>query len=623
VTTRKQQLSSTSSQLQLSRHRPLLACLIVFFVAAALYLPAVGHEFVWDDLSILMANPALGDWSQLGSNLTSGFFQETSSTQAFDYWRPLVVLSHMVDRTLWGDAPWGPHLVNLLLHATVSLLVLLLAQSWLRNLPAATAAALFFATHPVQVEVVAWVSGRSDLLFGLFFAMALLADRLYGLNRRTPWLAVSLTSFAAALLSKEVAVVFPALVAIRSLLSDGPTKRGGNWRHVLAAPVPSLVTLALYLWIRFGLVAVDLPATVASPAHRVTTFWTWWSAFLRYMELLVVPWKLTILHQLELADAWWSPRALVGLLVFTALVLAAWRLRSSPGATFGIAILLVCLAPFSNVLLQVSAQGGAAFPLAERFLYVPSIGFFIFAAWILAVWLPVKLPLKSRRVTESARSRWSALGGQISMRLVPALIPILILLAAGTRTHVRIQDWSSDLNLFSSAVRSSPGSYLAHLNYASALSSTAGSDAELMTARTHYLEALELAPTNHRVHYNLANLSMTLGRSNEAETFYRQALALQPRLPQARLNLGTLLARRGDLEEALAQFEAAQTLLPGAVAPKVNRAHVLQALGRPAEAIPLYREALALRPELPAAVQGLARATESLRTAREDPANSP
>ena len=148
----------------------------MFITALLLFLPTLGHDFVWDDRSILMPNLALGDWSRLGEVLTSDFFRESQERGPFDYWRPAVVMSHMVERSLFDDRPAGYHAVNIALHAVTSLLVFLLGLQALERLAPAVAAGLLFAVHPVHVEVVAWVSGRSDLLLGLFLALALWTD---------------------------------------------------------------------------------------------------------------------------------------------------------------------------------------------------------------------------------------------------------------------------------------------------------------------------------------------------------------------------------------------------------------------------------------------------------------
>lgn len=534
-----------------------------------------------------------------------------------------MVLSHMADRSVFGTSARGPHLVNVLLHATATVLVLLLAYAWMPHRGFALFAGLLFAVHPVHVEAVAWVSGRSDLLFGVFFSLALLSDKLYGSSARRRWLAASLAFFVAALSSKEAAVVLPVLVAVRAFLTDVGEGDRSRWHRTLTAPLPSLVTLAVFLWIRFGLIATPLPTVVSVSAQRATVFWTWWSAFLRYMELLVVPVKLTILHELKLADSWWLPRVLAGLLVFGLLTAGAWRLRATPAAAFGVATLLICLAPLSNFVFPISTQSGAEFPLAERFLYVPSIGFCLALAWLFSSWLPARLESTTggRARDDGAPSRWRPPRVKASAGRLSALAFLVVILVAGTRAHGRVRDWASDLTLFATAVQDSPGSYLGHLNYASALASEARQEAQPEAARNmhdaairHYLAALEIAPENYRVHYDLGNLYQFLGLEDEAEAAYRQALLLHPGLPQARINLGALLAQTGDLTGALAQFTNAEHLLPGVAAPIVNKGHVLQMLGRHEEAIPAYQKALALEPGLVAALEGLARAREAVGT---------
>jgi tetratricopeptide (TPR) repeat protein len=589
----------------------MLATAAVFVVATALYLPTLGHGFVWDDLSILMANDSLSDWSKLGANLAPGFFHEQASEQLRDYWRPAVVLSHMVDRTLFSEAAWGPHLVNMLLHAMTSVLVLLLCHAWFRSVSQALVAGLVFAAHPVHVEAAAWVSGRSDLLLGLFFALALWADFQHGRTGRARWLALSLSAFALALLSKEAAVVFPVLIVARVLLSpSAPAPDGPKGENAFIPVVASLAVLALFLWVRFGFLGAAAPDGVAPSVDRVGLFWTWWSAFWLYLKLLAFPVNLTILHQVDLVQSLWSPNVIAGLLVFLGLAWTGWKTRrQASGPAFGIAVLLVSLGVVSNFLIPVSRQGGAEFPVAERFLYVPSIGFSLMAAWFLGGWIPSRLRRASTRSTNGGpKVIAGALGG-------------LLILALAVRSEVRIRDWKSDLSLFGQAVAASPGSYLAHLNYAAALVASTeeaadleGRRATLDVALAHYLEAAEIAPDNHRIHYDLANLYRSTGLAAEALESYRRALQLNPDMYQARINLGTVLALRGDLENALQQFEAAESLRPDHPVPKVNRAHVLQMLGRPERSIPLYEEALALDPGLTAARDGLARARQAVST---------
>jgi tetratricopeptide (TPR) repeat protein len=588
------------------------AAALTFLVAAALYLGTLEHGFVWDDLSILMANDSLADWSKLGSNLAPGFFHEPSGGELRDYWRPVVVLSHMVDRALFAEAAWGPHLVNALLHAATAVLALLLCQVWTRSGRWALAVGLLFAVHPVHVEAVAWVSGRSDLLMGLFVALALWADSLHGRTRRVHWQILALASYALALLAKEAAIVLPALVAARVLLApDAWGAIGRSIKNTIVAVAPFLAVTLLLLWVRFGLLGAALPAGAAPSVGRWSRVWTWWGALWLYLELLVWPAKLTILHQVDVVRDALEPRLWAGLLACLGLLTIGWRLRRrAPAAAFGVAILLIGLAPLSNFLVPVSRQAGADFPLAERFLYVPSLGFCILAAWVLTLWLPGQVGRLVPRVAAPTGRPAAAWPERTALA-----VTLGVVLVMGARSASRIGAWASDLTLFEAAVRESPASYLAHLNHASAQAEAAEFEADpnrrrerLETARRHYQEAAAIAPDDFHVHYDLGNLLLATGLADDAESSYRRALELNPALRQARINLGTLLARRGDLEGALAQFEAADRQFPDFTAAKVNRAHILQMLGRPDEAIPLYEQALALQPGLPAARDGLERA---------------
>ena len=603
------------------RHRAARLCgAAVFLVALLLFLPTLGHDFVWDDRSILLPNLAPSDWSRLGEVLGSDFFRESQEPGAFDYWRPLVVLSHMAERSLFGDRPAGYHAVNVLLHAVTSLLVFLLGLRALERPAAALAAGLIFAVHPVHVEVVAWVSGRSDLLLGLFLSLALLADWQAARTGRRGWQALAQVGFAAALASKESAAVFPALVAARGWLIGRP---GAGSRGSLAmaarSAVPSLITLGLFLVLRYGLLDVAPPQSLAEPADRLALFWTWWSALWLYGRLLLWPSGLSIVHGLPLASGPGSWTAVGGLLL---LALAAWGVfrlrRNAPGATFGLLVLLLGLAPLSSFLLPITSSRAGGFPLAERFLYAPSIGLCLAAGWLMT--RSAERTLARARRAADRRPRRAAL-----RRMAPTTIVGLVVIAGAGASLLRARDWRSEAALFARTVERSPESAMARLNYGVALMELArgsapgaGRQSLLRGAQQQLEKAVELAPDNYRGHYDLANLHGSLGRLRAAEASYLAALRLRPDLFEAMVNLGAILAQTGRPAEALDWFERAGRLRPGNLAVLVNRAHVLQTLGRPEAAIPLYRRALAADPGLRAARAGLERALRAPVRERED-----
>ncbi len=583
----------------------------VFVVALLLFAPTLGHDFVWDDKSILLDNPALGDWSRLGELLTSDFFRERQENRPFDYWRPLVVLSHTIERSLFGDRPTGYHAVNLVLHAVTAVLVFFLGLRALERLAPAAAAGLLFAVHPVHVEVVAWVSGRSDLLLGLFLSLALLSDWEAGRSGSRRWQALALGGFLAALLSKESAAVFPALAAARAVL-QAPARQSARSAaaRALRAALPSLVLLGAFLVVRYGLLDVVPPSGADGPSHRLALFWTWWSALWLYARLLIWPTDLSIVHDVSLlADPWsWSVGG--GLIVLATSLWAALLLRrTAPGAAFGVLVFLVGLAPLSSFLVPITSHGGTGFPAAERFLYAPSIGACMVLGWL----------LRPRGSLADARWRRRA---AVLMAIPPALL-VLALLGGAWLSVLRAGVWKDEVTLFARTVERSPRSAMARLNYGTALKERARREADavdrralLELAREHLGAAVSLAPDNYRGHYDLANLYQSLGRPEAAEAAFREALRLRPDLFQAMVNLGGLLAQTGRPAEALEWFEKAARARPGHLAVLVNRAHVLQALGRPEQAIPLYLRALEIEPGLVAARAGLDRALEAARRDR-------
>ena len=600
----------------------------VFLAALLLFAPTVAHDFVWDDRSILLPNIARLEGSSLGEVLASDFFRESQEHGPFDYWRPLVVLSHAAERSLFGDRPAGYHAVNVLLHALASLLVFLLGLRALGRPALALAAGLLFAVHPAHVEVVAWVSGRSDLLLGLFLALALWGDWQAARTGLRRWQAVAQLGFLAALFSKESAAVFPALIAARAWLAGGPHE-GLRERATgaLRAALPALATLGAYLWLRYGLFDVAPPQGSPAGASSLSVFWTWWTALLLYARLLVWPTGLSIVHDVPPVAGPFSWAVAGGVLVAIAAVWAALRLRrTAPGASFGLLVLLLGLALLSNFLVPIASHREAAFPVAERFLYAPSIGFSLVVAWLFVEAGPAALSGGGANgpapAGGPARGHPPHRGRALRRRVAPGLLG-LALLAGAWASAERAGEWRDEATLFSATVRDVPDSAMAQLNYGAALVALARSeesadrrDALRERALQHLEHAAALAPENYRGHYNLANLYDSLGRLEAAEASFREALRLRPDLFQAMVNLGILLARNGRPAEALEWLDRAHRLRPRHLAVMVNRAHVLQMLGQAERAIPLYRQALAIEPGLAAARAGLERAL----AAREDSA---
>jgi hypothetical protein len=205
-----------------------MVLLAVALVAAAIYLPALGYESVWDDARLVEDNPAVTGPTPLDA-FRHGFWPQglepLSDAQTAAY-RPLTTLSFWVQHRLFGPGPFGGHLLNLLLHVAVSVLVTLVIWEMLHSGVWAALGGLLFAVHPAHVEAVAYVSARADLLVGLFTALAAVG-LLRGLRKHSPWWWLLVpVGFGLGLLAKESALLFPLLCALAPLLTRTRYSRG-------------------------------------------------------------------------------------------------------------------------------------------------------------------------------------------------------------------------------------------------------------------------------------------------------------------------------------------------------------------------------------------------------------
>ena len=372
---------------------------------ALAFLPALGCGFVWDDLSLVTGNRLTGSWSNLGAVFSTDLWSGSGvQGRVSGYYRPLQVVSLMVDRSLWGLSPAGHHLSSLAWHLlAVAALLALLRQ--LVGAPAALLGAALFAAHPLQVETVVWISARSgSMATALSLAgLALLVPVDVGRRRALGGGALLL----AAMLCKEHAVLAPVLLLLLDLAREGRVV--GRWRHVAAFAAVGLA-LALRVAVGVGIVGPADPAgaPLVEALARVggTTGWQ-----------LAVPWPLTTRRHLD-----WSPFPVWMLAAGWTVVVggALGVLRWGGGlARAGLAFAVLAFAPSVLAILDQHQLG-------DRYLYLPMAG------------LGVVVAAVADRL--GRRALWAGL----------LLLPALALVGS------RVPDWDTDLTLDRSAAEAEP-----------------------------------------------------------------------------------------------------------------------------------------------------------------------
>jgi len=640
-----------------------LAALTVVLVAVACYYNTLSAGFVnWDDGKLITENPYVRglSWENL-SYIWTHPIKET--------YLPLRVTSYAADYALWGLNATGFHLTNIVLHALCALLVFFIARKLTSSLVAGFMAGALFAVHPVHTEAVAWASGRKDVLSTALFLLAYLLY-LVSKDRKRPWpiIALSLIAFVLSGLAKAMVVTLPALVILTDVIY------GYVGRERLRRLVP--------VWMAYfgAAAAVTLIAVVfAAKAHaivpyhfggkaRTMLFMTW--AALYYAKTMLFPDFLSARYPYGDANNFGVPDMVVYLSPIVLALVAAWavwlvvkarggdRGEAAPWtklAALGVAWFLVSLTPVMNVV-SINVL------VADRYVYLPSVGFVLALAAVLWYFWA--------RPTVSARSR--------AKQAAVAIVFVMILGADAARTYARNEVWNNSISLWTSVVSEFPGSRearlllasayadnippdyekaLAEISKAEALSGEMG-DAHLMKGRIYQkmgkadlakeeldkaralgvktaddaysmgmsqAEALEAAgdlagavsalsgaiasdPSRPEAYVNLGRLYEKMGQADKAESLYTDATRIDPKFAQAWYNLGIIAAQRQDNTAAEVYYSKALDADPSFAEAMVNLAAIRIGQGDVAAATPMLENATRLKPDLVPAHMNLSKA---------------
>ncbi len=441
-----------------------LGLLILVFFANSFTAP-----LLFDSESIIKMDPRIRgvNSSNLEQILTRDYWFPTQESTLY---RPLTTFSYMFNYAILGNGGnvLGYHLFNLVLHWANSCLVLLIVLRLAGRLDIAGLTAFLFAVHPVNTEAVTNIVGRADLLAAfcvLFGGWAYLRAAIrQEWDKR--WLAVAAVAACAGVLAKENAVMIVGFILLYEFLWRWSILNADKWSRRLRrfvgqsgpaflAVTPSIVLIVtIRQWIMSSTTVfedffLDNPLVGASPLQR---FMTAMGVIGRYLKLLVFPRTLSSDYSFNQIPIYGTGHtetdtlAWISLAAVTLLLTLAIYLRTRNRVfSWGILFFFIMMLPTSNLIVTIGSI------MAERFLYLPSIGFCAAAAVaILMVSDRVLLFTKARPHFASAL-RWA--------------LPIVLIVALGIRTLMRNSDWQDDLALWKSTVAASPESYKAHMTY--------------------------------------------------------------------------------------------------------------------------------------------------------------
>ena len=543
-----------------------LAALALGLLVTVCYLPAMlWGGLNWDD-QIWSHSRAVREWSGLGAIWS----WPTRIEGEVHYW-PLTYTTFWLEHKIWGLAPAGYHVVNVLLHLLNSLLVwrLLLRLA----VPGAWLAAAVFAVHPLHVESVAWIIERKDVLSGLFYLAAVLVWLRF-LEQPRPWrYGLALLLFAAGLLSKSIVVTLPVALLILQWWKHGRITRLDLKRVAPFFPVALLITavdLASF-GSRQGILDYSLLERMLLAARAL-----WF-----YAGKLAWPTDLAVIYprwDISLGDPW----AWAYLAGATALAAALWlvRHRFGRGPLAGALFFAVTLSP---VLGFVNFGYMEYSFVADRFQYLAGIG-------VMAVLVGAAVHGASRL---QGRSKSGATG-----------LMVVLLAVLGTKTWRQAEVYRDTVTLFSHIVSFNPEARNAHIHLSNALTREGRPQEALAAARM----AVEKRPDHADAHAALGALLFSMERFAEAEEVLGRALQIDPKHKENRHNIAEMLRVQSRYQEALEAYRAVIELDPQDARAHAYMGDVLVRLHRYADAVEslnvalkLIESATTLRPNLPTA----------------------
>ncbi len=472
------------------------------------------NSFASDDGQQVLKNEFIKTFSNIPRAFTSSVWAFTTSDIIFTvdpYYRPLFTSLFTINYAIFGTKAWGWHLVNLLIHVSVTLLVFLVIKEATERKWTALIAAVLFAVHPAHAESVAWVSGVTDPLLALFLLPAFYFYVRYRKQGRIYMLAIALGFYFLALLSKEAAIALPIFIAFCELFyfNKSLSLKGRAIRFSVLVVLFAVPTL-IYFAIRYHAISAFLFG--GSPRYPlIFGIATVPLAMVKYLALLLFPVNYSYQHYTPLVETILSLRLLAPLALLAALVVGIALTRSR--------VLVFAAVWFAVMLLPVLVtlqQFDPGYLVQERYLYLPSIG--ICLAFALGIeWL-------------ATRNWFGAPGRKV------AVSAALLLIVVFSAVHIKQNRvWEDSVTVYKNCVAVAPQSSVAHTILAR-IYYDAGRPREAEAAA---LTALELDSTNVNAYMNLSYFSLSAGRVDKAIDYLEQAVSAASPGPMTRNDLAT------------------------------------------------------------------------------------
>lgn len=529
-----------------SKKKRLLATLLLFALVLIVFHSSSRFEFLnYDDPQYVFTN------SHVQAGLTWSDLRWAVTSLEFSNWHPLTWITYCTDYELFKLNPAGYHFMNVVYHALGTVVLFVVLQLGTKHVGRSFFASLLFAVHPLNVESVAWIAERKNVLSAIFWFLAIGAYGWYALAPNWKRYFTTVVCFTLGLMAKPMVITLPFVLLLLDIwplrrlksfsrestedLTPNPHFTQRTWGALVAEKIPLLL-----LSVGSGVLTIVAQTTNGGMATlrdyslsvRVMNAIV---AYVLYLYKAFVPWRLAVFYPHPGNSIPYWKFALCAI-VLVAVSLAAWRVRlRKPYVLVGWLWYVGTLVPVIG-LLQNGDQA-----MADRYAYIPLVGIFVIVVWEVA----------------ALRERYRV--GMVATAAV-ALTVFGVLIAT---TRHNLQYWHDSVALFSHALEVTQRNDVAETNLGQALSEQ-GRDAE---ALPHFIKALQYQPNDSAHHYNYAHCLFFTGKPQQSLEELRMVLRLgapKPILARTFHNMGAVFVTLGDKKQALSHYQMATRLNPEA-----------------------------------------------------------
>jgi tetratricopeptide (TPR) repeat protein len=433
---------------------------------------------------------------------------------------------------------------------------------------------MLFASHPIHTEAVTWIAGLPEVAFTFFYLLSFYLYILFRDGSKRGYL-LSLLSFSIATFFKEPALTLPIML----IAYDYQMKKFDETLFVSSKRyIPFIVLSGIYLLVRYYALGSVVPRESYADLSNYQFIINIFPLFREYLTSLLWPFNLNFWHTFHPISTLFEANGMISLVVTVIFIIVVALAAYKRDKVYFIGLLLL-IAP---LLPAFYIKGISGKPFAERYLYLPSVGYVLLLATSLS-WAKDKLPFAAKSIM---------------------IVFIMILGSYTVGTISRNNIWENEFHLWSDTVRKSPDSAVAHSELAQAYASRGQLDAAIAEVQ----KLLLLEPDSVNGHVSLGKLYEAQGELDRAIVEFQTALRLKPDSIDARnaiSRIGNAYISQGQLDKAMTGFQSVIRLRPDDATTHIDLGKVYASQGRFDKAIAELQAALRLKPDSAVAHIGL------------------